>query len=287
MTAISRNSRILILGAGAGGLSAAHYLRRYGYRNVTVFETLGRVGGLCRSITEDNQAFDLGAAVISPAYREIRRMARRVGAPLDRVEGAAAFRIDTVTDGHDHQAPYHRLLHYLAGGSSLSARWHFYWHCLRYLWKRFRMRRVFKRAGWAGIASHEELNVAFSQWLQDNGLQELTRLFEMPVTAFGYGDLDEIAAPYVLRYLSPASFLAVLLSGVPLLLACALPPAFATIPVWLSAILGEDRLGLERTSEHHDRVHRATRVCGHHGHLSTPHSNAWSCVDARHRSCLI
>ena len=80
MTSIDRNSRILILGAGPGGLSAAYYLKRYGYRNVTVFEKLGRVGGLCRSVTEDNQAFDLGAAVISPAYREILRIARRVGA---------------------------------------------------------------------------------------------------------------------------------------------------------------------------------------------------------------
>jgi hypothetical protein len=41
----------------------------------------------------------------------------------------------------------------------------------------------------------------------------LRRLFEIPVTAFGYGDLDEIAAPYVLRYLSPFSFLALLLSA--------------------------------------------------------------------------
>lgn len=212
MISIDRNSRILILGAGAGGLSAAYYLRQYGYKNVTVFEKLGRVGGLCRSVTEDNQTFDLGAAVISPAYFEIRRMARRVDAPLDRVEGAAAFRLDRDSN-YGAQVPYHRLLHYVAGGSSLSARLRFYWLCFRYLWKRIWMRRMFKRAGWADIASHKQVNVAFSEWLQNNNLEELTRFFEMPVTAFGYGDLDEIAAPYVLRYLGPSSFLAVLLSG--------------------------------------------------------------------------
>ena len=92
---IDRNSRILILGAGAGGLSAAYFLGQYGYKNVTVFEKLGRVGGLCRSVTEDNQSFDLGAAVISPDYREVRRMARRVGARLERVEGAAALSVST------------------------------------------------------------------------------------------------------------------------------------------------------------------------------------------------
>jgi hypothetical protein len=63
------------------------------------------------------------------------------------------------------------------------------------------------------MASHEELNIPFTEWLRNNGLEELKRLFEIPVTAFGYGDLDEIAAPYVLRYASPASFLALLLSA--------------------------------------------------------------------------
>jgi hypothetical protein len=212
---IDRNSRILILGAGAGGLSAAYYLRRYGYKNVTVFEKLGRVGGLCRSVTEDNQSFDLGAAVISPDYREIRRMARRVGARFQRVEGAAAFCIAKRPhrENQNIDPPFHRLLYYLAGDASLAARWRFYRNCWRYFWKRFRLRKAFKRAGWAGITSYEELNVPFTVWLKNNGLEELNRLFEIPVTAFGYGDLDEIAAPYVLRYASPASFLALLLSA--------------------------------------------------------------------------
>jgi protoporphyrinogen oxidase len=86
---ISRNpvdcqARILILGAGPGGLSAAHFLSRHGFKNVTVFEKLGRVGGMCRSVTEDNQSFDLGAVFVSSAYREVLRMARCVGAELGR-----------------------------------------------------------------------------------------------------------------------------------------------------------------------------------------------------------
>ncbi|NOR24981.1 MAG: NAD(P)-binding protein, partial [Desulforhopalus sp.] len=109
----NRNARILILGAGPGGLSAAYYLRRYGYKNVTVFEKLGRVGGLCRSVTEDNQSFDLGAAVISPAYREVLKIARQTGARLEKVIGTAAFSLENGESGK----PYHRLLDYLAGGS--------------------------------------------------------------------------------------------------------------------------------------------------------------------------
>lgn len=204
-----RNARILILGAGPGGLSAAHYLRRYGYKNVTVFEKLGRVGGLCRSVTEDNQSFDLGAAVISPEYREILKMARRTGARLEKVIGAEAFSMANETGGE----PYHRLLDYLAGGSSWGAYLRYLLLCLRYLWTRFLLREVFRRPGWAGIDLHPELCVTFAVWLKNNRLEELGRLFELPITTFGYGNLDEIPAPYALRYISPLSLVAFLLSA--------------------------------------------------------------------------
>jgi protoporphyrinogen oxidase len=209
MSKIDREARILILGAGPAGLSAAFYLRRHGYQNVTVFEKLGRVGGLCSSITEDHQAFDLGAVITTPEYREVLRMARCVGARLEAVRGTAAFSL--AEDGPG--APYHRLLDYLAGGSSFWAHLRYWRLCLRYLWKRFRLRRLFRHAGWAGFSSHPELCVSAAQWLQDNGLDGLSRMFEIPVTTFGYGNLNEIAAPYVLRYGSPLSSLAMLLSA--------------------------------------------------------------------------
>ncbi len=205
-----RTARILILGAGPGGLSAAYYLRQHGYKNVTVFEKLGRVGGLCRSITEDYQSFDLGAAVISPDYREILKMARQTGARLENVIGTAAFSLKKAENG----TPYHRLLDYLAGGRSWIRYFRYLLLCLRYIWKRFLLREVFRRPGWVGIAAHPELCVTFSDWLKNNRLEELGRLFEIPITTFGYGNLDEIPAPYALRYMSPKTLVAVLLSGI-------------------------------------------------------------------------
>ena len=209
MLKIDRDARIMILGAGPGGLSAAHYLRRYGYKNVTVFEKLGRVGGLCRSVTEDYQSFDLGAAVVSPDYREVLKIASHTGAHLEKVIGAAAFSLENGNRGN----PYHRLLGYLAGGSSWTKYFRFLRICLQYIWKRFLIREVFRRPGWAGIASHPELCVNFSIWLKNNRLEDLNRLFEIPITTFGYGDLDEIPAPYALRYMSHKTLIAGLLSG--------------------------------------------------------------------------
>lgn len=212
MTKIDRDARILILGAGPGGLTAAHYLRRHGYKNVTVFEKLGRVGGLCCSITEDNQAFDLGAVMTSPDYREVHRLARRVGVRVDKLYGIAAFSPDRVGQS---AAPYHRLLDYVASGSTFAAHLRYWWQCLRYVWIRFRMRRLFRRPGWAGISEHPELCVSVLQWLHDHRLEGLARAFEMPVTAFGYGNLDEIPAPYALRYATGCGLVAFLLSAAP------------------------------------------------------------------------
>lgn len=207
-TRIDREARILILGAGPGGLSAAHFLRRYGYKNVTVFEKLGRVGGMCRSITENNQAFDLGAVFASSSYREVLRMARSVGARLERLDGATAIRWDP----EQSTAQFGGLLRHVLGDSSL---WRYLLLCLRYLWLRFRIRKIVRRTGWAGIGDHAELCVPFSDWLARNHLTDLKRLFELPVTTFGYGSLDEIPAPYVLKYMGLKTFLAVILTSAP------------------------------------------------------------------------
>ena len=212
MRKIDRQARILILGAGPGGLSAAYYLRRYGYKNVTVFEKLGRVGGLCRTVTEDYQSFDLGAVMVSPDYREVLSIARQTGARLNKVIGGAAFSLEK--GGSDK--PYHRLFDYLAGGSSWTSYLRYLLLGLQYVWKRFLLREVFRRPGWAGIASYPQLCVTFSEWLKYNRLEELGRLFEIPITTFGYGNLDEIPAPYALRYMSPLTLVAGLLSGIEL-----------------------------------------------------------------------
>jgi hypothetical protein len=207
-TRIDREARILILGAGPGGLSAAHFLRRYGYKNVTVFEKLGRVGGMCCSITEDNQACDLGAVFASSSYREVLRMARSVGAKLERLDGATAIRWDS----EQGTAQVGGLLRHVLGDTSL---WRYLLLCLRYLVLRFRIRKIVGRTGWAGIGEHADLCVPFSDWLERNRLTDLRRLFELPVTTFGYGSLEEIPAPYVLKYMGLRTFLAVILTAAP------------------------------------------------------------------------
>jgi hypothetical protein len=77
------------------------------------------------------------------------------------------------------------------------------------------MRKLFRRPGWAGMSEHPELCVSILQWLRDHRLELLARAFELPVTAFGYGNLDEIPAPYALRYGTGCGLIAFLLSAAP------------------------------------------------------------------------
>lgn len=209
---ININASILIVGAGPAGLSTAFYLKRCGFKNVTVMERLGRVGGLCCSATEDYQSFDLGAVIVPPTYREVRKIAREVGMRLVPVWGSTAIS----PPGSANGGAYHDLFTYLAGSVSIAAKIRFFRRCLGYIRHWLRHRRLIDRPGWRGVADYPELCISFSEWLRRRNLEDLTRLFEIPLTAFGYGNLDEIAAPYVLRYISPMTLVAGLLSSGPL-----------------------------------------------------------------------
>ena len=50
--------KVVILGAGLTGLSAAYHLEKYNFFDYQIFEKDNSVGGLCRSITQDNFTFD-------------------------------------------------------------------------------------------------------------------------------------------------------------------------------------------------------------------------------------
>lgn len=83
--------RIVIVGAGAAGLSAAVRLRDRGYDDVTVFEGAQQVGGKACSVEVDGRDYDLGAVVITPQYPNVLALADRYRVPtFPRSEAALA-----------------------------------------------------------------------------------------------------------------------------------------------------------------------------------------------------
>ena len=75
----SSGTRIGILGGGASGLAAAHALRELGYRSITVFEREPDVGGKCCTLVHEGRSYELGAGLLTPAYRNVRALMREVG----------------------------------------------------------------------------------------------------------------------------------------------------------------------------------------------------------------
>lgn len=205
-----RQTKIVIVGAGPAGLSAAYFLRQQGYREVLVLEKLGRVGGLCRTITEDYYAFDLGANYVTPAYRETLALAYEVGADLyvERPIMTVDFNVPPPAKPQ-FQNPW------TTAKDGLSS-WKFIRLCIKYMWLRYRVRRAVNPPGHKDISKHPELCVMFQAWLDSHGIGRLQRLFEAPITVMGYGKLNEIPAPYALKYMSLPTFIALALKAFPL-----------------------------------------------------------------------
>uniref|UniRef100_A0A832GY72 FAD-dependent oxidoreductase n=1 Tax=Oscillatoriales cyanobacterium SpSt-402 TaxID=2282168 RepID=A0A832GY72_9CYAN len=196
----AKHARICVVGAGAAGLSTAYFLKQRGYENVTVLEKNGRVGGLCCSITYKSRAFDLGANYLTPAYKEVLKMAQKVGAdlysegpgqvydPFESQPGKPVFKsiLDAVMQGTD----------FFTYGGAIA----------RFYWERLQLEPLLSVPGFAGISLHPELTQPFSNWLAEKNLSCLSTLFELPITNMGYGYLNEIPTAYALKYMTLDTF---------------------------------------------------------------------------------
>lgn len=181
-----------------------------------MLEKLGRVGGLCKSITDGYKSFDLGGNYITPSYRETRRIARSVGAETYRAKRYAHAHVDgtgenkTVTHGsiksfvmfdeeRGEPIPYSKI----AAG------------VVKFAFRRWKVRKYVDDPTFATIDQRHDLCVTFEDWLKANDLGFLKRMFEIPVPMMGYGFQDEIAAPYILKYMAPGTYWSMILRAIP------------------------------------------------------------------------
>lgn len=195
---------VCIVGAGPGGLAMARLLTKRGYA-VTVLEQLGRAGGMCHSVEFEGQWFDVGANYVTKDYREVRALAKELGLTfvsdkafqnqmsLDTTTGTIQRAKDTINAGHGMFA--------------------FLIASVRYFWAQWKYRKVVAAPGYVGVATHTELMTAFGPWLRAGKMAPLQKLFMIPITAMGFGTLEEIPTPHALRYVNSGRFLSMLMTG--------------------------------------------------------------------------
>jgi protoporphyrinogen/coproporphyrinogen III oxidase len=75
--------KVVVIGAGCAGLSAAYTLRKQGVE-VVVFEASGKVGGRCRTEVEDGYEFYIGAGSTEPQWATTFQYLQELGL-IDRV----------------------------------------------------------------------------------------------------------------------------------------------------------------------------------------------------------
>jgi hypothetical protein len=190
----NRDARIGILGAGAAGLSAAHFLQERGYTNVTVFEKEQRVGGKCHTMWVDDRWYDLGAVGVTIGFHAVRALARE-------------FDVDVPAKAHFG----HRLFDADSGVPINLSVWQnlrVLFEVARFLFESARFRAIL-RPGLEGI--DQELAVPFGAWARKRGLEALLPIMTPWNVGFGYGYLEEVPAAYVLKYNEPLLVLPALL----------------------------------------------------------------------------
>jgi hypothetical protein len=203
---IDKNANIVVVGAGPAGLSIAWFLSKHGFHKVTVLEKLGRIGGLCKSLTIDGMSYDLGANYLTWAYQETLKIAKEVGASTYPEKPYTSIDLGPDKTSFTYRSLFDALLYnpYIKAKVSL---WSFIVAAIRYLFIRRRLSGLIDAPGYLEeIHDHPDLCISFKDWLDQNQVMPLATLFQFPITIMGYGKLEEIAAPYALRYMSLRTF---------------------------------------------------------------------------------
>jgi hypothetical protein len=180
------DARICIVGAGASGLAAAQALQRRGYRRLTVFERQQRVGGKCHTIVHDGRSYELGAAVVSFAYRNVRSLLAEAGLRASLLVSQSFVDLER---GLESSLPLPQPRDWLSLGPQ-GVRF------LRALWRHRRVRQP----GFADL--DPELSMPFEAWCSAHHVEQIGEMIKPWITGFGYGFLNEVPTAYILKYLT-------------------------------------------------------------------------------------
>ncbi|TNE88880.1 MAG: FAD-dependent oxidoreductase [Deltaproteobacteria bacterium] len=185
---IAAPPRIAVIGAGPAGLAAAIALTERGH-TVRVFEKEATVGGKCHSLHYDGYAYDLGANLTTPRYREVRALARLLDLELQpmherRVVSINAESIPSLADA----GPLARTLIRGMARAYVALRAH----------------TGVDKPGYAEIGPH--VRKPFREWLQMHGLARFRDLFANLFIAYGYGVMDALPAAYALKFFDRIHF---------------------------------------------------------------------------------
>ena len=210
--------KIAIIGAGPSGVFTAHYLQERGYSNVFILEKLGRVGGLCKTVTVNGHSYDLGANYVVPSYKEVRKVAKKLKAEMYTERPFIAMDIpDDANESVEYSSIFSASTKTVDGDRIPLLR--FAIKIMKYIWVRFWLGSFIDKPTFEGVEKYRggELTKPIGDWLDSKGLSDLTLVFDLPVTLMGYGQMRETPAIYALKFMTVRAFIPMVLKEVPLI----------------------------------------------------------------------
>lgn len=177
---------VAVVGAGASGLTAAHFLEKQGHQ-VTVFEKHDRVGGKVFSIDVDGTTVELGGILVTPRYSVVDELAGIYG-PTPVTCPTELFFLD-----QSHSWKKYK------GFSAIGP--------LRTLVQYKRLVDTFRRfpelkAQELQVRMHPDLFLPLNEFARKFGFLELLPPLVMGLTGSGYLFLENVPAFYALKLFS-------------------------------------------------------------------------------------
>jgi hypothetical protein len=180
--------KIAIIGAGVSGMTAAYYLKKLGYRDVTVFERRGDVGGKVLSYEYEGDIYDLGAIIIgdNKNYRNYHELLAAYDIPFEHFSTPQVAFLD------GHRCTFER---YLKDHYSLARTLRAFFNML-YLG--FKNRKYLKN-GFSEASP--EFYTNFKDFIQTHKIEPIADTLSPFLVGCGYGCYEEIPAIYLFRFL--------------------------------------------------------------------------------------
>jgi hypothetical protein len=183
-----KTPRIVIIGAGPAGLSAARSLRDQGFHQVIIFEQNKTAGGKAKSIVVEGRVYEMGAVCGAANSRNIVEVMREVGARKGNwisSKGTHNFfnmKKEPIPLFNSFEIPV--LMYQSLAKYYLLTRKH---------------SKIF-RPGFKDV--DKELCKPFHAFCLENGLHLVEKAFSIVCSPFGYGYFEEVPAAYYMKYLS-------------------------------------------------------------------------------------
>ncbi|MDH4218477.1 MAG: NAD(P)-binding protein [Candidatus Aminicenantes bacterium] len=180
--------KIAIIGAGASGLSAANYLKKLGYHDVTVYEKNSYVGGKVFSYTYKDKMYDLGAIIFGKKdnYKISHELLTRFDIPLEEFVTPEILYMDGRQIAFEDYLKENYTVFNTLKAAILFVRLY------------FKFRGYFRKGF---IHASPELFISFNAFVQKHKIESFADTLKPFFVGCGYGYYEDVPTIYLLRML--------------------------------------------------------------------------------------